>query len=210
VVNLWHGNGILQWSAHLLPLTFMLQAFESAVPQNLLPHRRRLSIPVFCRVLFFNQSHSRLWDCWIHLYLIFLVNWVDGWVQQLEMFVKQLSYFRDCLWSSNIRTHFSSMSPLLISTSNHSSNLFLTFVLALQSLHLRALKFEIIAAAAAAAATIIIIIILTAAHTSTKLHQFRISSFSVFTRSDTQTDAAQKISFTSMSCAGNNKLSTRA
>jgi len=38
----------------------MLQARDPAVPQNLLPRGRRLSIPVFHRVSFFSQSRSRL------------------------------------------------------------------------------------------------------------------------------------------------------
>jgi len=41
---------------HSCAVTSMLQARDPAVPQNLLPRGRRLSIPVFHRVSFFSQS----------------------------------------------------------------------------------------------------------------------------------------------------------
>jgi len=81
--------------------TSMLQAIE---PQMCLSHGRRLSISVYHEVFLFSQSRLRLWACWTHPHLTFSVNWVGGWVRQLEMFSKQFSCFRDCLLSSNITT----------------------------------------------------------------------------------------------------------
>ena len=75
VVNFWHG--ILEWSAHLLPLSSMLQAIEAVVSQSLLPQGRRLSIPIYHSLLFQPIALETL-----DLSICACLSWRIGWAAE--------------------------------------------------------------------------------------------------------------------------------